>query len=231
MIISEKSAPIITIDGPSGTGKGTICRMLADHLQWHRLDSGYIYRVLALAAKNQNIPFTNIAELVSLANHLNVKFDTNSDHQDTVLLDNENVMDAIRSEECGQNASCIAIIPEVRQALLFRQRAFATPPGLVTDGRDMGTVVFPEAILKIYLEASAEERAQRRYQQLKEKGFNASLAQVVDELASRDARDISRIHAPLKPASDAIFINTTGLTITQTFKKVLKLVQKVLILH
>ncbi|MBA4696088.1 MAG: (d)CMP kinase [Legionella sp.] len=231
MTLPQKSVPIITIDGPSGTGKGTICRMLAEHLQWHRLDSGYIYRALALAASQKHIPFTNISALVALANDLNLKFETSPDQQDVVLLDNENVIDAIRSEECGQNASCIAVIPEIRQALLFRQRAFASLPGLVTDGRDMGTVVFPDALLKIYLEASAEERAQRRYLQLKEKGFNASLAEVIDELASRDARDTSRPHAPLKPASDAMFVNTTGLTITQTFKNVLKLVNKVLVFN
>lgn len=144
-------------------------------------------------------------------------------------MDGTNVVNDIRSEECGQDASKIAVLPEIREALLARQRAFAMPPGLVTDGRDMGTVVFPNAALKIYLYASPEERAFRRYLQLKEKGIDASLAEVVDELAKRDARDTSRVHAPLKPAEDAVFIDTTGLTIVQVFDNVLKLVDETLV--
>ncbi|WP_232505601.1 (d)CMP kinase [Legionella clemsonensis] len=223
---SDNNVPVITLDGPSGTGKGTICHMLANHLHWHVLDSGSIYRVLALAAKKKRIDFSNQEALAELASNLNLKFETDPEQKAQVLLDGKNVVDEIRSEECGQDASKIAILPEVRTALLARQRAFAMPPGLVTDGRDMGTVVFPDAVLKIYLHATPEERAFRRYLQLKEKGIDASLAEVVDELAKRDARDTSRTHAPLKPAEDAAFIDTTGLTIVQVFDNVLKLVDE-----
>ncbi|MCE3043921.1 (d)CMP kinase [Legionella sp. 16cNR16C] len=219
----EKKAPVITIDGPSGTGKGTICHMVAKHLNWHVLDSGAIYRVLAYAVRLRGIPFSDAAAIVSLANQLNVKFEMDAEEQQ-VILDGVNVYENIRSEQCGQDASVIAAVPEIRAALLERQRAFATIPGLVTDGRDMGTVVFPEAILKIFLFASAEERAKRRYNQLKDGGIDVSLAQVIDELAQRDDRDAKRVHAPLKPASDAILVDTTGLTIVQVFNNVLKLI-------
>jgi CMP/dCMP kinase len=220
----DKKVPVITLDGPSGTGKGTICRMLANHLNWHILDSGCLYRVLAYAAKKKSIDFQDIPRLVELAHHLDVSFETDPHLKSTVILEKEDVFDLIRSEECGQDASKIAVIPEIREALLARQRAFAKLPGLVTDGRDMGTVVFPEANLKIYLDASPEERAQRRYFQLKEKGIDVSLAQVVDELAKRDTRDTARVHAPLKPAVDAVHIDTTGLTIVQVFNNVLELI-------
>ncbi|RMX18339.1 (d)CMP kinase [Legionella jordanis] len=222
----SKDVPVITLDGPSGTGKGTICHMLANHLQWHVLDSGSIYRVLALAAQKEKIDFNDEKGLAELARSLDLKFETNPEQKAAVLLDGNNVIDEIRSEECGQNASKIAVLPEVRNALLDRQRAFAVPPGLVTDGRDMGTVVFPNASLKLYLYATPEERAFRRYLQLKEKGIDASLAEVVDELAKRDARDTSRVHAPLKPAEDAVFIDTTGLTVVQVFEHVLKLLDE-----
>ncbi len=219
---SEINAPVITLDGPSGTGKGTLCHMLAEQLGWHFLDSGAIYRVLAFAARKRAIDFSDVEKIVSLAHTLNLRFVVGG----LVLLDEEDISDAIRTERCGQEASKIAIIPEVRAALLARQRAFATLPGLVTDGRDMGTVVFPDAILKIYLYASAEERARRRYLQLKDSGNDARLTQVVEELAKRDTRDTSREHAPLKPAQDAVQIDTTGLTIVQVFNKVLQLVDR-----
>lgn len=220
---SVETTPVITLDGPSGTGKGTLCHMLANHLGWHVLDSGCLYRVLAYAARQKGIAFENIDQLVELACKLDLNFETDPHLQSRVLLDGQNVFDAIRSESCGQDASRIAVIPEVRQALLERQRAFARHPGLVTDGRDMGTVVFPDALLKIYLFASAEVRAQRRYLQLKEKGIDVSLAQVVDELNQRDERDTARLHAPLKPADDSVFVDTSGLTIVQAFDNVLKL--------
>ncbi|MDI9818779.1 (d)CMP kinase [Tatlockia sp. PL877] len=223
---SVKGVPVITLDGPSGTGKGTICHMLANHLHWHVLDSGCIYRVLALAARKKRIDFNNVHALSELAYSLDLKFETDPEQRAQVLLDGKDVIEEIRSEQCGQDASQIAVLPEVREALLARQRAFAMLPGLVTDGRDMGTVVFPDALLKIYLHASAEERAHRRYLQLKESGIDASLAEVVDELEKRDARDTSRLHAPLKPAKDAAIINTTGLTIVQVFNNVLKLVDE-----
>jgi cytidylate kinase len=215
--------PIITIDGPSGTGKGTICHQLAAHLGWHFLDSGVLYRVLAYAALQQGIAFTQVQALVDLAARLDLRFDVDAAQNNVVFLNHHNVSAAIRSEDCGQNASKIGAIPEVRQALLELQRNFAKPPGLVTDGRDMGTVVFPQAKLKIYLDASIEERANRRYLQLKKNGNDASLAQVIDELRQRDARDKARACSPLKPADDAVFIDTSGLSIVQVFDSVLKL--------
>jgi len=217
---NEQQAPVITIDGPSGTGKGTICHLLAKDLGWHFLDSGAIYRVLAYAAEQRDIDLKQVNALVSLAHDLDLQFKGDVDHDIQVLLDGNNISHAIRTEHCGQSASKIAEIPEIRAALLARQRAFATLPGLVTDGRDMGTVVFPEATLKLYLYASTEERANRRYLQLKKNGNHASLAQVVNELEKRDARDTARSHSPLKPADDAVLIDTTGLTIKEVYKKV-----------
>jgi CMP/dCMP kinase len=222
--MSHKQVPIITLDGPSGTGKGTVCHMVASRLNWHVLDSGAIYRVLAWAARQRGIADTAITELVSLAQCLKLRFETSDDKESKVFLDEEDITQLIRTEQCGQDASKIAAIPEVRQALLERQRAFGALPGLVTDGRDMGTVVFPDAFIKIYLDANQEERANRRYLQLKSKGINVSLAQVVEELVKRDVRDTQREHAPLKPAEDAVHIDTTGLTIVQVFDRVLDLV-------
>jgi cytidylate kinase len=210
--------PVITLDGPSGTGKGTLCHRLAKHLNWHLLDSGAIYRVLALAAKNTNVALDACDALVDLAHHLVLHFDG-----DDVFLDHYNVADIIRTEQCGQDASKLAAIPEVRAALLTRQRAFAMAPGLVTDGRDMGTVVFPNAALKIYLFASPEARAMRRFLQLKKNGKSDTLAQVVSELSQRDARDTARLYAPLMPAIDAIAIDTTTLTVDDVFSRVLAL--------
>lgn len=220
---NDSKVPVITIDGPSGTGKGTLCHMLAEHLDWQVLDSGSIYRVLAFSARKQGIIFTDTAAMLHLARHLNVQFEANPHEQNIVILDGENVYDKLRSEQCGQDASVIAMVPEIREALLARQRAFAILPGLVTDGRDMGTVVFPDAVLKIFLFASEEERARRRYFQLKAKSIDVSLPQVIDELAKRDARDSARLHAPLKPAEDAVLIDTTGLSIVQVYENVLEL--------
>jgi cytidylate kinase len=219
----EKDVPVITIDGPSGTGKGTICHRLAQHLGWHFLDSGVLYRVLAHAAIKQSIHFTDVDKLLTLAFALNLRFEVDAGQNIIVYLDKQDISSEIRTEQCGQNASIIAAIPEIREALLARQRDFAVAPGLVTDGRDMGTVVFPKALLKIYLYASTEERAARRFLQLKKSGNDASLAQVVDELVKRDARDTARAHSPLKPAEDAVHIDTTGLTVAQVFDKVLQL--------
>ena len=218
----KKKVPIITIDGPSGTGKGTLCHRLAAHLGWHFLDSGAIYRVLAYAALAKGLSVMDTTHLVSLAHGLSLRFQADDSETMRVWLDDNDISTAIRTEACGQAASQMAAIPEVRQALLARQRAFAVSPGLVTDGRDMGTVVFPEAQLKIYLSASTEERAQRRFLQLKESGNDVSLAQVVDELVLRDARDTERSHSPLKPADDAVLIDTTGLTIVQVYHNVLE---------
>ncbi|KTD00773.1 (d)CMP kinase [Fluoribacter gormanii] len=220
------TVPVITLDGPSGTGKGTLCQLLAKHLKWNMLDSGAIYRVLAYAARKNKIDFHDVDKLTTLARSLNLRFESSDDYAVQVILDDMNISSEIRSEQCGQDASQIAAIQDVRHALLERQRNFAQPPGLVTDGRDMGTVVFPEAVLKIFLYANEEERANRRYLQLKEKGINVSLAQVVEELAKRDVRDTARTHAPLKPADDAVQIDTTRLSIVQVFNIVLKLINE-----
>ncbi len=222
----DKKIPVVTLDGPSGTGKGTLCHLLAKHLQWNMLDSGAIYRVLAYAIRKNNIDFQDVNQITELARTLNLRFESSEENASLVILNNEDVSTAIRSEQCGQDASKIAAIPEVRLALLERQRDFAQLPGLVTDGRDMGTVVFPDAFLKIFLYADEQERANRRYLQLKEKGNNVSLAQVVEELVKRDTRDTARTHAPLKPAEDAVQIDTTRLTIVQVFNTVLKLIDE-----
>lgn len=221
--MNKQQVPVITLDGPSGTGKGTLCHRLADHLGWHFLDSGALYRILAFAARKQEIALSEVDQLVSLAHGLTLRFGVGNE-SGLVYIDGHDISHEIRTEQCGQDASKAAAIPAVREALLARQRAFAVSPGLVTDGRDMGSVVFPDAILKIFLYASPEERATRRYLQLKKIGNDVSLAQVIDELAERDARDTTRTHSPLKPADDAILVDTTGLTIDQVFDKVLQLV-------
>lgn len=219
---SEKY-PVITIDGPSGTGKGTVTQLLAQELNWNLLDSGALYRVLALAAKQHGVDTDNEDSLTVLARHLDVQFKaTSKGYPPRVILEGEDVTDAIRSEECGNEASKIAAIPPVRTALLERQRAFCEKPGLVTDGRDMGTVVFPNAMLKIYLKASQEERALRRYNQLKDKGINVTLSAVLDDLVERDMRDRRRPVAPLKAAKDAIIIDTTGMSIEQVMQRILQ---------
>jgi CMP/dCMP kinase len=219
------NAPIITVDGPSGTGKGTVCSHLSDWLKWHFLDSGALYRVLALAAEKHQIKSDDESELVKLAGNLNVEFKVaGAGSLVNVLLDEETVTDEIRTEACGNAASIIAPIAAVRNALLSRQRAFHKAPGLVADGRDMGTVVFPQATLKIYLTASAEERAKRRYKQLKEKGISANLRGLSVEIAARDERDSTRTVSPLKPAEDAIVVDTSTFDIDTVVAKISELV-------
>lgn len=217
---------ILTIDGPSGSGKGTVSRRIAKQLGWRYLDSGALYRVLAIAAQNHGIALDDAEALATLAAHLDVQFELAEDPaDDSVQLEGENVTNLLRSEACGKAASQVASIPGVRKALLERQRAFAELPGLVADGRDMGTVVFPAAQTKVYLVASAEERAQRRYNQLKEKGLSASLTDVLREIGERDARDSGRTVAPLKPAEDAITVDTTNLTIEEVVDAVKRIAE------
>lgn len=215
--------PVITIDGPSGSGKGTISRLLVQQLGWHYLDSGAIYRVLAHAAEVEGINLTNIPKLCQLAKALNVEFSLHGVDQ-RVLLNNVDVTDALITEHCGNAASAIAADPDIRAALLERQRDFRQLPGLVTDGRDMGTVVFPDASLKIFLDASSAERAERRYNQLKNKGIDVKLVDVVSDVSARDKRDRERSISPLVPANDAVKIDTTDLTVEEVLERIKSLV-------
>lgn len=215
-------APLITVDGPSGSGKGTLCKLLAEKLGWNLLDSGALYRLVGLAAKHHGVAVDDVDALVVLAAHLDVQFVAEKDKDLIIILEGEEVTNAIRTEEVGSLASKVAAIPAVREALLERQRAFAEAPGLIADGRDMGTVVFPNAPLKIYLDASAEERAHRRYNQLISKGANASLQTILEDIQARDARDMNRAVAPLKPASDAVILDSTQLSIDDVLAAVLE---------
>ncbi|WP_395343343.1 (d)CMP kinase [Ningiella sp. W23] len=210
--------PIITIDGPSGAGKGTLSAMLAEAYQMNFLDSGAIYRVLSVAATHHQIAFDDEEGLVPLASGLDVSFET-FDTQSRIILEGEDVTDDIRTEEVGAGASKVAVIPRVREALLRRQRGFAQTPGLVADGRDMGTVVFQDADAKIFLTASAEARAQRRYEQLKDKGHDVKLSRLLLDIQARDERDQNRSAAPLRPAKDALIIDSSELSIVQVFEK------------
>ena len=220
--------PVIAIDGPSGSGKGTISRLLANELGWQFLDSGALYRLTALAAQLHTISFDDEEGLETLAAHLDVQFVSDDEGLETnIFLEGEEVSDTIRSEECGNNASKVASIQRVRDALLERQRAFRQAPGLVADGRDMGTVVFPDAELKIFLTASLEERAARRYKQLNDKGLGGSLHALLDELAVRDERDKARAAAPLKPAADAVTVDTTDIGVNEVMAEVRSLWQRV----
>ena len=215
------SAAVITIDGPGGSGKGTICRLLAQRLGWQLLDSGAIYRVLALAAMHHQIESDDEEALQPLAAHLDVQFSSDETGNMRITLEGENVTHTIRTQEVADIASKIASLPRVREALLRRQRAFAEEPGLVADGRDMGTVVFPHADVKIFLTATAEERARRRYLELKEKGFDVNIGDLLSEIQARDERDMNRATAPLKPAADAYMLDSTNKTIEQVLEEVL----------
>jgi cytidylate kinase len=215
-------APIVAIDGPSGSGKGTIAGLLAQKLGWNLLDSGALYRLLAFAARNHGVDLTNEEAMKVLAAHLDVQFLASAQGQgQRIILEGEEVTEAIRNEGIGAGASQVASLPAVREALLQRQRAFQEMPGLVADGRDMGTVVFPDAPLKVFLTASAEERARRRYLQLKAKGDDVNLASLLDEIRARDERDTQRAVAPLKPAADAIQLDSTELSIEQVMERIL----------
>ncbi|WP_199612002.1 (d)CMP kinase [Flocculibacter collagenilyticus] len=223
----QSSAPVIAIDGPSGAGKGTVCRLLADKLGWSILDSGAIYRVLALAAVHHNVEPSNEEALVPIAAHLDVQFTTDEKTGNAkIILEGEDVTNSIRTEEVGAVASKVASLPRVREALLRRQRAFQQSPGLVADGRDMATVVFPHAEVKIFLTASAEERANRRYLELKEKGHDVTLGRLLEDIQQRDERDMNREVAPLKPAEDSLVLDSTELSIDEVLDNLLDVVHE-----
>ena len=217
--------PVVTVDGPSGVGKGTICQKIADNFNWKILDSGSLYRLTALAADKDKAALDDVALLGDIARNLDVSFET-SDHGLVIKLRGEDVTEAIRQESMGMMASKIAAIQQVRDALLERQRAFLLAPGLVADGRDMGTTVFPDAPLKIFMTASCEERGNRRYNQLKQKGISANLPALVADLTARDEQDSNRAVSPLKPADDAIVIDTTKMSIDDVTNQVLELARK-----
>tara|TARA_R110000868_G_scaffold84822_5_gene238919 strand:- start:4348 stop:5034 length:687 start_codon:yes stop_codon:yes gene_type:complete len=219
-------APVITIDGPSGSGKGTLCHLLAKELGWHLLDSGAIYRLLALKSQLAGIGSDDVDALTTLASELDIRFELDADLRVHSFLDAKDVSLAIRTEEIGQLASKTSQYQPVRTALLAKQHEFRQLPGLVTDGRDMGTIIFPDAQLKFFLEADCEERAKRRYNQLKNKGIDVNLAHILTELTERDARDTQRNVATLKPASDSVTINSTAMEIEDVFAMTMDLVRE-----
>ena len=214
-------APVLAIDGPGGAGKGTICQLVAKKLGWHLLDSGALYRLTALAASKHGVELNNEASVAVLAKHLDVQFIPQDEGLVNTILEGEDVSTDIRTEEVGAMASRVAVLPEVRQALLERQRDFAQAPGVVADGRDMGTVVFPDAPVKIYLTASAEERAKRRFLQLQEKGVDGDIEAILKDIQARDDRDMNREVAPLKPAVDSLVVESTNMSIEQVLDVVM----------
>jgi CMP/dCMP kinase len=217
----QSPVPVVTIDGPSGSGKGTIAEALARRLGWHRLDSGALYRSIGVAAERKGVPLDDPAGLARLTRGLELSFAADPDGE-SVRIEGEDVTAAIRSEKAGQAASVLSAVPAVRQALLERQRAFAVAPGLVADGRDMGTVVFPGALLKVFLTASPEQRAERRHKQLKEKGIDVSLRDLSQDIADRDRRDSTRAVAPLRPAEDARVLDSTAQSPAEVLQRILE---------
>ncbi|MAM70718.1 MAG: cytidylate kinase [Gammaproteobacteria bacterium] len=222
----SNSIPVITIDGPSGTGKGTISGMLSKELGWHFLDSGALYRLVAVGAEKKGISYSNINDLVDFALAMEVQFSTQFDG--SIELNGEEVSALVREESSAGKASQVAAIPEIRQALSKRQRVFRQPPGLVADGRDMGTVIFPDALCKFFLTASPEERAQRRYKQLINKGLSVNLRALLQDIQARDERDSNRAVSPLVPAEDAHVIDTSDLSIDEVFTQVLLITRQAL---
>ncbi|MDE0095228.1 MAG: (d)CMP kinase [Gammaproteobacteria bacterium] len=219
--MNGEAVPVVAIDGPSGSGKGTVALRVARALGWHYLDSGALYRVLALYAVRREVPLDDESQLAELAGSLPLRFD-----QGKAMLVGADVENEIRSEQAGDRASRVAPLPAVRRALLSWQRNCAMPPGLVADGRDMGTVVFPDADCKIFLTASVEQRAQRRFNQLRQKGFDVNIHRLFEEISERDRRDAGRRVSPLRPAEDAVLLDTTELTIDQAVEVVLGLADR-----
>ena len=218
--------PVLTIDGPSGVGKGTVANIMAHELNWNLLDSGAIYRAFALAATKRNIQIDNTDELLKLASNLDLRFESDpSNNKLSIYLDNSEVSDELRTEKTAELASKFAMIGPLRESLLLRQQKFKQSPGLVADGRDMGTVVFEDAPFKVFLTANVQERAQRRLKQLQDKGIAGILSQTLEEVQKRDERDASRKHSPLKPSKDALVIDTSNLTINEVVAKVMALVK------
>ena len=218
--------PVLTIDGPSGVGKGTVANIVASTLSWNLLDSGAIYRAFALAASKRNITINDTEALLSLASNLNLKFESDPENNKlSVYLDHIEVSSELRTEKTAELASKFAMIGSLRESLLVRQKGFKELPGLVADGRDMGTVVFKDAPFKVFLTANVEERAKRRLKQLQDKGIAGNISHTLDEVKKRDERDASRKHSPLKPAKDALIIDTSNLTINEVVTKVMTLVK------
>lgn len=213
---SSSSIPVIAIDGPSASGKGTVAQLVARRLGYHYLDSGALYRIVALAALQQGISWQDAVVLARLAQNLDIRFE-----QDKIYLDGIDVSQAVRTEEIGRGASEVAVHPTVRTALTDLQYSFRKPPGLVADGRDMATVIFPDAATKIFLTASAEIRAERRYKQLMEKGIDANLSEILQDLQQRDARDQQRLAAPLQKSAEAVLLNTSRLNVEEAVEAVL----------
>ncbi len=218
--------PVLTLDGPSGVGKGTVASIIAQELDWHLLDSGAIYRAFAIAVRNRNIKINDIDGLLMLAEELDLRFELVPDKRSlNVYLDNIEISSELRTEKTAELASNLAILGPLRKSLLIKQKQFKRPPGLVADGRDMGTVVFPDAPFKVFLTAEVEERAKRRLKQLQETGIAGNISHTLEEVQKRDARDANRQHSPLRPARDALVIDTTNLSINEVITKVMALIK------
>jgi len=218
--------PVLTLDGPSGVGKGTVASIISQTFDWHLLDSGAIYRALAISVRNFDIKINDIEGLLKLASKLDLRFELATNQQSLkVFLDNVEVSSELRTEETAELASKLAMIKLLRKSLLVKQQQFKRPPGLVADGRDMGTVVFPDAPFKVFLTAEVEERAKRRLKQLQESGIAGNISQTLAEVKKRDERDVNRQHSPLIPAKDALVIDTTNLSINEVITKVMALIK------